>query len=46
MVGRPASNYWFDPVETQFAKVKLLDESVDDTDWIVIGNIVLKIVGK
>ena len=46
MVGRPASNCWFDPVEAQFAKVKLLDESVDDTDWVVIGNIVLKIIGK
>ena len=46
MVGRPDSNCWFDLVETQLAKVKLLDESVDDTDWIVISNIVLKIVGK
>ena len=46
MVGRSASDGWLSPVKAQFAKLKMFDKNVNDSNWVVFGNIIFQILGK
>jgi len=46
MVGRPPRDGWLSPVKAQLAKVKVFDKHINDSNWVVLGNIIFQVLGK
>jgi hypothetical protein len=46
MVGRSAGDGRFSSVKAQRAKVKVFNKNVNDSNWVIIGNIIFQILGK
>jgi hypothetical protein len=42
----PASDGWLSTVKPQLAKVKMFDEHINDTDGVVLNDIIFQIFGK
>ncbi len=46
MITRAASCLWFDPLKSKTAEIKLVNENIDHSHRVVLGNVIFKAFGK
>ncbi len=46
MIARPSRGFRHHAVEAESLQIEFVDKSLDDADWVVIGDIVFQAIGK